>query len=154
MKTNQAIYIYVGTAGIGRMSFGAWLSYDKIDRSDGDDAGTYPTIEEALSAAGQKLERNIIRAAWEHTKFVAQPLPLASVVVKGDGDVFVACVRMNGDQFLARWMCWTPNGFQLDEDLELPRNEVYGDTISGVLEDLGQRMSAELAHNAWVNQFR
>ena len=150
----KAIYIYVGTAGIGRMSFGSWLSFDEIDRADGDDDDTYPSIGAALVGAGAEVERRMIVGTWEAKTFKPPGLPPAGIVTKGHADIFVARVTWSGIRFAAEWMHWTPNGYQLEDVDDSVYDQQHGDTIAEALGVLGKRATEQLSHSGWVNQFR
>lgn len=150
----NTLYVYVGTAGIGRMQFGAWIRDEKIDRSDGDDAGTYESITDALGHAGSRYEEELRDSVWGRKKFEWPELRTPKALAD-NGDVRCAMVTFDGDykQFVARWMDWGPNGFEpkrvgrLLDDPRIGRCE----TISGALAELGVHTERELAHRAWVD---
>ena len=50
-----SLYVYVGTCGIGRQRFRAWLAGDRMDRQDGDDDDTHDTPGDAIQAVASRL---------------------------------------------------------------------------------------------------
>ncbi len=148
----QALYVYVGTAGIGRMQFGAWIRDEEIDRSDGDDAGTYESLADALGHAGSRYEEQLRDSVWGRKKFEWPELRKAKALSK-HGDIRCAMVTFDHDAFVARWMDWGPNGFEVKRVGRLLDDPRIGrdSTISGALAELGVHTERELAHRAWVD---
>jgi hypothetical protein len=63
-KDPTLIKVIVGTAGIGRMHFKAWLPDEPVDRQDGSDYETFETPGEALADAGRRLDIRMTRLGW------------------------------------------------------------------------------------------
>lgn len=136
--SKKTLYIYVATAGIGRMGFGAWLAGEKIDRSDGDDAGTFGHLSNALEHAGRRIEWQLLQAPWKADKLEWNTPK--SIAKEQGRDVHVVTLTFDGFSFLARWL----------EDDEAPPEDGRGDTPSEALRLLGEHREAKLAHHAWV----
>jgi hypothetical protein len=59
------ITIRVGSAGIGRMGFKAWIDKaDVIDRQDGDDTGVCDTPGQALHALADRIDAECAAAGF------------------------------------------------------------------------------------------
>jgi hypothetical protein len=138
----KALYIYVATAGIGRMGFGSWIAGEKIDRSDGDDDGTYVRLSDALEHAGKRIEEQLLRAPWLGNKLEWGTPTITSKMERGD--VHVAVLAFDGFDFRA---CW-----HADEANEDRLTFTRGDTPSEALRALGETKETTLAHRAWVQE--
>lgn len=153
----RAMYIYVGTAGIGRMGFGAWLGDEAINRSDGDDAGTYESLVDALEAAAVRIEELFARQQWLGQPFEWSAL-LSAAEAKKNMDVLavrVTCAdHYDGLEFRAEWMAWSDEGYIVDAHPDPDEAVGQGTTVREALVDLGTKAQNELAHRAWVERFR
>lgn len=138
MKKQMMLAIYVATAGIGRMGFGAWLTGEKIDRSDDDDGGTYARLPDALEAAGERVEQALPRTSWQTAALEWNTS--AVIGTKRGDDIHAVALTFSGEEFLAGWF-------------ERPGETVVaesGATPSEALRALGAAREAKLAHAAWV----
>lgn len=156
-KEQFVLYVYVGSAGIGRMGFGSWFGDEEINRSDGDDAGTYESLVDALEAVGIRIEALLSRAQWLGKPVT--PIPLMSAA-KAKENMDVLAVRItsedayNGLEFRAEWMWCGHDGYAVEAHDDPDAAVGQGDSLREALVDLGTKTQNELAHTAWVSRFR
>lgn len=66
-QLHNCLTIHVGTAGIGRQHFKAWIEgIDDIDRQDSDDYYVFTTPYKAVKARMKDFEREINQWGWDH----------------------------------------------------------------------------------------
>ena len=137
--TTKTFYVYVATAGIGWMGFGAWVGDEKIDRGDGDDADTYASLRDALVAAGERLERMMYRHAWHPTnKLYSKRRKILG------SNIHLVEVTYSFNKVWAKWV-------DVFED-SVGYEAVQGDSPAKVLGELGEATERMLAHRAWVER--
>lgn len=145
-KSKKRILVYVATAGIGRMGFGSWLGGEKIDRSDGDDEGTFSSISDALEDAGLRIERMLLANAWSGKKTSFGDVAATTKKQLSDVEVVeLTCEVFDGEpRFEARLL----------DDEEGESAPFVGPSPSTALGLLGCHIEREAAHWAWVMRRR
>ncbi len=141
------LYVYLATAGIGRMSFGAWVGEEKIDRSDGDDDGTHVSLVDALEDAGKRIEEQLLQAPWRGNKLRWGTPTVTSL--KGRGDVQAIVLTFDGRVFQTALI--GDEHLHTRDDM-LNYRTAEGATPSEALKALGKKMEARLAHARWVDE--